>query len=100
MNKTLRTRIANEFKNTVLGFIRIKRNLNINHLSNSETETYLKNTILSTPLEEIEKNGKNYYFKCFKNNALLTINSYTLSVITAKQITKKAGHTIVLTPSF
>lgn len=90
MNSTLKTRIANEFKNTVLGFVRIKRNLDINHLSDSETEVYLKNTILSTPLEDIEKNGKNYYFKCLKNNALLTINSYTLTVITAKQITKNS----------
>ena len=88
MDETLRIQIANEFRNTVLGFVRIKINLNINHLSNAETETYLKNTILSTPLEDIEKNGKNYYFRCFKNNALLTINSYTLTVITAKQITK------------
>ncbi|HIP07104.1 MAG TPA: DUF3781 domain-containing protein [Mariprofundaceae bacterium] len=88
MNNTLKTRIANEFKNTVLGFVRIKRNLDMNHLSDAETEVYLKNTILSTPLEDIEKNGKNYYFKCFKNNALLTINSYTLTVIAAKQITK------------
>lgn len=90
MNKTLRTQIANEFKNTVLGFVRIKRNLNINHLSDSETEAYLRETILLTPLEEIEKTGKNYYFKCFENNALLTINSYTLTVITAKQITKNS----------
>lgn len=88
MNKALRARIAIEFQNTALGFVRIKRNLNINHLSDSETEVYLRDTILSTPLEDIEKNGKNYYFKCFKNNALLTINSYTLTVITAKQITK------------
>ena len=88
MNDTLRIQIANEFRNTVLGFVRIKRNLKINHLSNAKTEAYLKNTILSTPLEDIEKNGKNYYFKCFENNALLTINSYTLTVITAKQITK------------
>jgi len=88
MNTTLKTQIANEFKNTVLGFVRIKRNLNINHFSNAETEAYLKETILSTPLEAIEKNGKNYYFKCLKNNALLTINSYTLTVITAKQMTK------------
>ena len=66
----------------------IKRNLNINHLSNAETATYLKNAIQSTPLEDIEENGKNYYLKCFENNALLTINSYTLTVITAKQITK------------
>ncbi len=73
MNETLRTQIANAFKNTVLGFVRIKRNLKINHLSDSETEAYLRKTILATPLE---------------NNALLTVNSYTLTVITAKQITK------------
>jgi len=89
MNTALKTQIAYEFKNTVLGFVRIKRNLNIKHFSDAETEAYLKESILSTPLENIEKKGKNYYFKCLKNNALLTINSYTLTVITAKQITKE-----------
>ncbi len=57
-------------------------------LSDSETEKYLRKTILSTPLEEIETKGKNHYFKCSKYNAILTVNSYTFTVITAKRMNK------------
>ncbi|MCP3900898.1 MAG: DUF3781 domain-containing protein [Desulfobacteraceae bacterium] len=89
MNKTQKRTIAEKFKNTCLGFLRIKRNLDISHFSDTETEDYLKEIILSTPLESIETKGKNHYFKCFKSNAILTVNSHTLTIITAKQIDKK-----------
>jgi len=68
--------------------VRIKRNLGILKLSDFETEEYIRETILSTPLEEIETKGKNHYFKCFKNNAILTVNSHTFTIITAKIINK------------
>lgn len=89
MNETLKISIAEKFKNTPLGFLRIKRNLDIFHVSDIETETYLRRIILSTPLEDIETKGKNHYFKCFKSNAILTVNSHTFTIITAKQIDKK-----------
>jgi len=88
MNETLKISIAKKFKNTPMGFMRIKRNLDILKFSDSETETYLRKTILSTPLEEIETKGKNHYFKCFKNNTILTVNSHTFTIITAKKINK------------
>ncbi len=88
MKETLKNSIANQVRNTPLGFIRIKRNLNLIHLTNEETEAYLKKVILSTPIEDIETKGKNHYFKSVTNNAILTINSYTLTIITAKQIVK------------
>ncbi len=88
MKETLKNSIANQVRNTPLGFIRIKRNLNLIHLTDEETEAYLKKVILSTPLEDIETKGKNHYFKSVTNNAILTINSYTLTIITAKQIVK------------
>jgi len=69
--------------------MRIRRNLNIFHFSDNETETYLRKIILSTPLENIETKGKNHYFKCFINNAILTVNAHTFTIITAKQIAKK-----------
>ena len=72
-----------------MGFIRIKKNLNIANLSDSETESFLKKIILSTPIEDIETKGKNYYFKCFKHNAILTVNSHTFTIITAKKINKE-----------
>ncbi len=89
MNQILKLSIAEKFRNTSMGFLRIKRNLDIVKYSDSETETYIRKTILSTPLEEIETKGKNYYFKCFKNNTILTVNSHTFTIITAKQINKK-----------
>jgi hypothetical protein len=84
MNVNLRTLIADQFRNTSLGFFRIKRNF-----SDSETEDFLREIILSTPLSDIETKGKNHYFKCFECNAILTVNSRSFTIITAKQIDKK-----------
>ncbi len=86
MNKKLRASIAENFKNTELGFLRIKRNLQMDSYSDSETEKRLREIILSTPLDLIESKGKNHYFQCAKYNAILTVNSHSLTVITAKQI--------------
>ena len=88
MNKTLKAAIAKKFKNTPMGFLRIKKNLDIIKFSNYETEGYLRKTILSTPFDEIETKGKNYYFTCFKYNAILTVNSHTFTIITAKKFNK------------
>jgi len=71
-----------------MGFIRIKKNLGITNLSDDETEIYLKEIILSTPIENIESIGKNHYFKNIKYNATLTVNSHTFTIITAKQVEK------------
>jgi hypothetical protein len=89
MNFVLRKSIADQFKNTSLGFTRIKKNLNIIHYTDNETEEYLRNIIMSTPLEEIETKGKNHYFKCLEYNAILTVNAHTFTIITAKQINKR-----------
>jgi len=88
MNIELKRLIANQFRNTSLGFLRIKRNLGIINFSDSETEDFLRKIILSTPLPNIETKGKNHYFKCFEYNAILTINAYSFTIITAKQIDK------------
>lgn len=88
MNETLKQSISNKFKNTQMGFIRIKKNLNISNFSDEKTEMYLKKIILNAPIEDIESVGKNHYFKCLQHNAILTVNSHTLTVITAKQIDK------------
>ncbi|MFP4127961.1 MAG: DUF3781 domain-containing protein [Desulfonatronovibrio sp.] len=86
MNETLRTSISRQFSNTPPGFLRIKKNLNIVHLSDNETELFLRKIILSTPLESIETKGKNHYFKCLEYNVILTVNASTFTVITAKQL--------------
>jgi predicted kinase len=89
MNEILKLSISNEFKNTQMGFIRIKKNLDISNFSDEKTETYLKEILLATPLKDIESIGKNHYFTCLKYNAILTVNSHTHTIITAKQIKKK-----------
>lgn len=89
MDEILRTSIANNFENTPMGFLRIRKNLDICHFSDSETEVYLKKVISSTLLEDIETRGKNYYFRCSEKNAILTINSHSFTVITAKTILEK-----------
>lgn len=89
MNEILKNSILNNFRNTPLGFQRIRKNLDILQFSDSETEAYLRKVISLTILEDIETKGKNHYFSCFKRNAILTVNSHSFTVITAKQITKK-----------
>jgi len=84
MNKNLKASITENFRNTELGFLRIKRNLQIGSYSNLETENYLRDIISSTPLECIETRGKNHYFECTKFNAILTVNSHSLTIITAQ----------------
>jgi len=86
MNEVLRISIAENFKNTPLGFLRIKKNLDIIHFSDAETEAYLRKIILATHLENIETKGKNHYFTYFESKVILTINSHSFTVITAKQI--------------
>ena len=85
MKNNLKTSIAENFKNTELGLLRIKRNLQINSYSDAKTENYLREIIISTPIEYIETRGKNHYFINTKFNAVLTINSHSLTIITAKK---------------
>jgi hypothetical protein len=89
MNEELRTSISNNFKNTELGFLRIRKNLGITNYSDVETEGYIREVIDATPLKNIEKKGKNHYFNCIKDNVILTVNSHSFTIITAKKITKK-----------
>lgn len=88
MDINLKTLITNGFGNTALGFLRIRKNLGINHYTDKETEGLLRKIISSTPLQDIETKGKNHYFKCVEYNSILTINSYTLTIITAKKLKK------------
>ena len=88
MNQALKVSITEGFKNTALGFLRIRKNLNVTHFSDVETEDYLKEILLSTPLEDIESKGKNHYFRCVSKNAILTVNFHSFTIITAKELNK------------
>jgi len=86
MDKNLKAKIVENFRNTSLGFLRIKKNLGINQFTNSETEALLKKILSSTPVQDIQIIGKNHYFNCSKFNTVLTVNSYSLTIITAKRM--------------
>jgi len=88
MNEQLREEIVDGFGNTELGFLRIRRNLGVTHLSDQETEAYLRELLQSTLLSDIEKRGKNYYFSNTAEDAVLTVNSYNYTIITAKKLSK------------
>lgn len=88
MNDALKILITKNFKNTALGFVRVRKNLNVEHLSDAETEEYLKELLLLTPLDDIETKGKNHYFTCRDKNAIVTVNSHSFTIITAKVINK------------
>ena len=61
---------------TKLGIERIKKNLNIKH----DVIKYCQNIILN-PNSIIYKKGKNWY--CKLDNIIITINSYSYTIITA-----------------
>lgn len=88
MDDALKASITKGFKNTTLGFVRIRKNLDIMGLSDTETVAYLKETLSLTSIENIETIGKNHYFKCVERNAILTVNSHSFTIITAKKLIK------------
>ena len=61
---------------TEMGNERIKRNLKID----TDVVKYIKNKILDSKCK-IYKKGKNYY--CEIDNIIITINSYSYTIITA-----------------
>jgi len=67
---------------TELGVLRIKHNLNID----TDVIEYCKNKILDKN-SNIYIKGKNYY--CEIDNIIITINSYSYTIITAHFISKK-----------
>ena len=76
MNKELINNI-NKIHTTKLGVSRIKNNLKIEGI---DVVSYCKNIILNKD-SIINKKGKNYY--CELDNIIITINSYSYTIITA-----------------
>ena len=75
MNKELLNNIK-KIHTTTMGIDRIKKNLNIN----TDVVEFCKNKILDKNCN-IYKQGKNYY--CEIDNIIITINSYSFTIITA-----------------
>lgn len=68
---------------TVMGIMRIKRNLDIDC---EDPVAYCRNIIKDEDCV-IYRNGKNWY--CENGNIRITINAYSNTIITAHRLTKK-----------
>ncbi|GAB5488008.1 MAG: hypothetical protein Pars2KO_15780 [Parasphingorhabdus sp.] len=85
ITENTREDLADNFKNTELGLIRIAKNLNLLDMADADIVSYCREIILATPKEKIEQRGKNYYLHCPEHSTILTINKSSLGIITAKR---------------
>ena len=77
MDKDVLLSNIDKVHSTEMGIKRIKKNLKLNI---NDVVTYCKNKILESNCN-IYKQGKNWY--CEINNIIITINSYSYTIITA-----------------
>ena len=77
MNKLTLLENIDKIHTTKMGINRIKNNLK---LDTNNVEDYCKKILLDKKCN-IYKKGKNWY--CETNNIIITINSYTYTIITA-----------------
>ena len=77
MNKEDLIKNIDKIHTTEMGILRIKKNLK---LDVNDVVEYCKNKVLDNNVV-IYKNGKNWY--CEIDNIILTINSYSFTIITA-----------------
>jgi len=88
VTEDVKTNIAENFKNTEMGLVRIAKNLGLQGMDGGEIVCHCHKIILSTPISEIEIRGKNYYLYSHEYSAVLTINRSSLGIITAKLLRK------------
>ncbi len=77
MNKEVLLSNIDKLHTTKMGIDRIKKNLN---LDTNDVVIYCKNKVLDNNCN-IYKQGKNWY--CEIDNMIITINSYSYTIITA-----------------
>ena len=70
---------------TDLVYGRIRKKLSI-QLTNPEIEEYIPAIIEETPVQDIEKVGKNYYIRNRERGIRMTVNSFTFRIITVDKI--------------
>lgn len=81
-DKQMLLNYIDEIHTTSMGIDRIKKNLNINV---DDVVSYCKNKIQDKNCK-IYKKGKNYY--CEIDNIVITVNSYSYTIITAHMMNK------------
>ena len=79
MDKEILTKNINKIHTTTLGVARIRKNLD---LKDDDVVPYIKEILLNENTF-IYKKGKNYY--CTNNNIIITINSYSFTIITVNK---------------
>ena len=84
---TIKTEILDNVCYTDLVYQRINKKLKTN-FSNDHIETMIAAVLNETKLDFFKKTGKNFYVSNPKSNIRITINSYTLRVITVDRIVK------------
>ena len=77
MNKEILLKNLDKVHTTEMGIDRIKKNLN---LDNNNVVQYCRDKVLDKD-SIIYKQGKNWY--CKNDNIIITINSYSYTIITA-----------------
>jgi FKBP-type peptidyl-prolyl cis-trans isomerase (trigger factor) len=83
-----KTEILDKICYTDLVYERINKKLNI-QLSKDEIEKMIYEIIEETDKTKFQKTGKNIYITNNYRNVRLTINSYTIRIITADRLNKK-----------
>ncbi len=78
----------NKIHTTALGINRIKKNL---ELKDEDVVTYCQNKIKDSN-SIVTKKGKNYYVEI--DNIIITINSYSYTIITVHKNRKKGNYVI------
>mgnify|MGYP001051917079 CR=1 FL=1 len=78
----------NKIHTTALGINRIKKNL---ELKDEDVVTYCQNKIKDSN-SIVTKKGKNYYVEI--DNIIITINSYSYTIITSHKNRKKGNYVI------
>ena len=81
MNKEILVSNIDKIHTTKMGIDRISKNLNID----SDVVLYCKNKILDKN-SNIYKKGKNFY--CEVDNIIITINSYSYTIITVHKLSR------------
>ena len=77
MNNNILLNNIDKIHTTILGEERIRRNI---HIDNSDVVKYIKDKIIDNRCKTYKK-GKNRY--CEIDNMIITINSYSYTIITA-----------------
>lgn len=77
--------LVRHHKHTTLWYERINKKLWL-HLTIPQINEYIYTMIIDTAIKDILKKWKNYYISNVEEKIMITINSFTYSVITVNRV--------------